>query len=89
MKLGLNVRSFLRETLSGMYIGATRVMVKQHNHVSLDSYNKAVAYVIQDLPNNPSGISKVQQLNAIYGMANYSLGNVANQRKTNWLNIKN
>ena len=35
MKLGLNVRSFLRETLSGMYIGATRVMVKQHNHVSL------------------------------------------------------
>ena len=83
MKLGLNVRSFLRETLSGMYIGATRVMVKQHNHVSLDSYNKAVAYVIQDLPNNPSGISKVQQLNDIYGMANYSLCNVANQRKTN------
>lgn len=89
MKLGLNVRSFLRETLSGMYIGATRVMVKQHNNVSLDSYNKAVAYVIQDLPNNPSGISLVQQLNAMYGMANYSLGNVANQRKVNWLNINN
>lgn len=89
MKLGLNVRSFLRETLSGMYIGATRVMVKQHGHVSLNSYNKAVSYVIQDLPNNPSGISMVQQLNAIYGMANYSLGNVANQRRVNWLNINN
>lgn len=89
MRLGLNVRSFLRETLSGMYIGATRVMVKQHNNVSLDSYNKAVSYVIQDLPNNPSGISLVQQLNAMYGMANYSLGNVANQRKVNWMNIRN
>ena len=89
MKLGLNVRSFLRETLTGMYIGATRVMVKQHGNVTLDSYNKAIGYVLQDLPNNPSGISMVQQLNAIYGMANYSLGNVANQRRTNWLNINN
>lgn len=89
MRLGLNVRSFLRETLSGMYIGATRVMVKQHGSVTLNSYNKAVSYVIQDLPNNPSGISLVQQLNALYGMANYSLGNVANQRKVNWLNINN
>jgi len=83
MRLGLNVRSFLRETLSGMYIGATRVMVKQHGSVTLNSYNKAVSYVIQDLPNNPSGISLVQQLNALYGMANYSLGNVANQRRVN------
>ena len=89
IKLGLNVRSFLRETLTGMYIGATRVMVKQHGSVTLESYNKAIGYVLQDLPNNPSGISMVQQLNAIYGMANYSLGNVANQRRTNWLNINN
>ena len=89
IKLGLNVRSFLRETLTGMYIGATRVMVKQYGSVTLESYNKAIGYVLQDLPNNPSGISMVQQLNAIYGMANYSLGNVANQRRTNWLNINN
>ena len=89
MKLGLNVRSFLRETLSGMYIGATRVMVKQHGSVSLESYNKAIGYVIQDLPNNLSGISMLQQMNSIYGMANYSLGNVANQRRVNWLNINN
>lgn len=89
MKLGLNVRSFLRETLSGMYIGATRTMVKQHGNVTLGNYNKAIAYVLQDLPNNPSGISMVQQMNALYGMANYSLGNVVNQRRVNWLNISN
>ena len=89
MKLGLNIRSFLRETLTGMYIGATRVMVKQHGSVSLESYNKAIGYVLQDLPNNPSGISMIQQLNAVYGMANYSLGNIANQRRVNWLNINN
>jgi hypothetical protein len=83
MKLGLNVRSFLRETLSGMYIGATRTMVKQHGNVTLGNYNKAIAYVLQDLPNNPSGISMVQQMNALYGMANYSLGNVVNQRRVN------
>jgi hypothetical protein len=58
-------------------------MVKQHGSVTLESYNKAIGYVLQDLPNNPSGISMVQQLNAVYGMANYSLGNVVNQRRTN------
>lgn len=89
MKLGLNMRSFLRETITGMYIGATRTMVKQYGNVSLKSYNEAIAYILQDVPNNMSGISKLQQLNAIYGMANYSLGNIANQRKTNWLNINN
>lgn len=89
IRLGLNVRSFLREMLNGMYIGTTRVMNNQLPGVTKETYADAIGYVLQDLPENFSGISMVQQLNAIYGMANYSLGNVVNQRRLNWLNIKN
>jgi hypothetical protein len=83
IKLGLNIRSFLREMLNGMYIGTTRVMNNQLPGVSQSTYTNALTYILQDLPKNFSGISLVQQLNAVYGMANYSLGNIANQRKLN------
>lgn len=89
LRLGLNSRSFLREMLNGVYIGTTRIMTKQLGGVDMDNYTKAIAYIVQDVPNNFSGVSQLQQLNALYGMANYSLGNVANQRRLNWLNIKN
>jgi hypothetical protein len=69
--------------LNGMYIGTTRIMTKQLGGVDMDNYTKAITYIIQDVPNNFSGVSQLQQLNALYGMANYSLGNVANQRKLN------
>lgn len=89
LRLGLNIRSFCREMLNGLYISTTRVMSKQMEGITQENYVKALTHIIQDVPNNLSGISKLQQLNAIYGMANYSLGNVANQRRLNWLNIKN
>jgi hypothetical protein len=69
--------------LNGMYIGTTRVMNNQLPGVTKETYADAIGYVLQDLPENFSGISMVQQLNAIYGMANYSLGNVVNQRRLN------
>ena len=89
IRLGLNIRSFLREILNGMYIGTTRIINNQLPGVTKENYTEAITYILQDLPHNFSGISLVQQLNAVYGMANYSLGNIANQRKLNWLNIKN
>lgn len=89
LRLGLNVRSFCREMLNGLYINTTRIMTKQIEGVSMENYTNALTYIVQDLPKNLSGISMLQQLNAVYGMANYSLGNVANQRRLNWLNIKN
>ena len=89
IRLGLNVRSFCREMLNGIYIQTTRVMTKQIEGVSMENYTNALTYIMQDLPNNFSGISMLQQLNATYGMANYSLGSITNQRRLNWLNIKN
>lgn len=89
LNLGLNARSFLRETLTGMYIGTTRSMTHHLDGLSADNYATAITYIIKDLKDNPTGIALIQQLNAEYRMANYSLSNIANQRQTNWLNIKN
>jgi hypothetical protein len=69
--------------LNGMYIGTSRVMNNQLPGVTKENYTEAITYILQDLPHNFSGISLVQQLNATYGMANYSLGNISNQRKLN------
>jgi hypothetical protein len=69
--------------LNGLYINTTRIMTKQIEGVSMENYTNALTYIVQDLPKNLSGISMLQQLNAVYGMANYSLGNVANQRRLN------
>lgn len=89
LNLGLNARSFLRETLTGMYIGTTRSMAHHLDGLSADNYATAISYIVKDLKDNPSGIALIQQLNADYRMANYSLSNIANQRRLNWLNIKN
>lgn len=87
VNLALNVKSFLRETLQGTITGLTRAGVELYPGITWDSYKKAVEYVTQTAHKNTSGVSMLQQLNAIYGMANQSLNQVANQRRLNWLHI--
>ena len=47
------------------------------------SYIEGLTQVIQDSSKNFSGVSLLQQLNSIYGMANMSLNQLAQQRRIN------
>ena len=83
MSLSLNVTSFLRESLQGIYTGTSRALVKQLPGINEKNYVEALSYVIKEAPKNFSSVSLLQQLNATYQMANQSLSQLANQRRVN------
>ena len=89
LALSLNFTSFFRETLQGIYNGAARAGVKMLPGVNEKNYLKALQYVIKECPKNIDGVSKLQQLNMLYKMANQSMSSIAQNRRVNWLNIKN
>lgn len=89
MTLSVNIPSFLRESLQGIYTGISRSGVKMMPGVDFKTYSAALEYVIQQSHKNFSSVSMLQQLNAIYQMANQSVNQIAKQRRLNWLNIKN
>lgn len=88
LTLSLNVRSFLRESLQGIYTGLARAGVKLYPGITRKTYDEALGYVIQEAHKNFSGVSMLQQMNAIYGMANQSLTQLAGQRRVNWAHIR-
>ena len=83
MTLSINVPSFLRESLQGIYTGVSRAGVKMLSGVDMKTYTKALTHVIQDAHKNFSSVSMLQQLNAVYQMANQSVAQMANQRRLN------
>lgn len=89
MTLSVNIPSFLRESLQGIYTGISRAGVKLLPGVDEKNYIKALTHVIQESHKNFSSVSLLQQLNAQYQMANQSVNQIANQRRVNWINVKN
>ena len=89
MTLSVNIPSFLRESLQGIYTGISRAGVNLLPGVDEKNYIKGLTHVIQDAHKNFSSVSLLQQLNAQYQMANQSINQIANQRRVNWINIKN
>lgn len=89
MTLGLSGRGFLREILQGMWTGASRAGVGSLDGVNLQTYIKGASHIIKEAYKNESNVSLLQQLNALYGMANYSLSNIPYMRKSNFLGIRN
>lgn len=83
MTLSINIPSFLRESLQGIYTGISRSGVKLLPGVDSKTYREALTYVIQQSHKNFSSVSILQQLNAIYQMANQSVNQIANQRRVN------
>ena len=89
LALGVNFRSFLRETLQGAFMGFSRSVVEQIPGITWDTYLDAFEYVTQEVPKNIDSVSLLQQLDARYGVANYSLNNIARKSKLNWTGIRN
>lgn len=89
MTLSINIPSFLRESLQGIYTGVSRSFVQLMPGIDKKTYTDGLMYVIQEAHKNISSVSLLQQLNAQYQMANQSVNQIANQRRINWLNINN
>lgn len=89
MALSLNFTSLFRETLQGIYAAVIRSGVKVIPGVNEKTYLKALEYVIKESPKNVNGVSMLQQLNAVYKMANQSMSSIAKNMRVNWANIKN
>ena len=88
LSLSLNTRSFFRESLQGIYSGIVRSGFKMYPGINEKHYLDALTYVVKESPKNFSSISMLQQMNELYGMANQSLTQIANQRRLRWANIK-
>lgn len=89
MTLGLSSKAFAREMLQGFWTGLSRAGVQQMPGITLDTYTKAFMTILQDAPKNKDLANKFPQLNEIYGMANYSLNDIADQQRINWYGIRN
>lgn len=89
MTLSINIPSFLRESLQGIYTGNSRAIMELFPNIDFKTYARALEYVVQKSHKNISSVSLLQQINAVYQMANQSVNQIANQRRVNWLNIKN
>ena len=89
MTLGLSSKAFARELLQGFWTGISRAGVQQLQGVTSDTYLKAFITVAQDAWQNKDLTSKLPQLNGLYGMANYSLNDIADQQRLNWYGIRN
>lgn len=87
LSLSLNTRSFLRESLQGIYAGIIRSGLKLYPGINEKSYIEGLTYVIKEARHNFSSVSMLQQMNELYGMANQSLTQIANNRRLGWANI--
>lgn len=89
LQLGFNFRSMFRELFQGTWMGVSRSAVQLMPGVTWDTYKNGAWHVIRESHKNFSNVSLLQQMNMIYGMANYSMGQIASQRRLNWYGIKN
>lgn len=89
LALGFNFRSFFRELFQGTWMGLSRSGVELMPGINIDTYTNGALHVVTKAHKNFSNVSLLQQLNSQYGMANYSMGQIARQRRMNWYGIKN
>lgn len=89
LALGFNPRSFVREFLQGTWMGISRAKLSNFPGINEKTYKDAYEYVLLHAHENFSSVSKLQQLDARYGIANYSLTNISRKRKLNWFGIRN
>lgn len=89
LALGFNFRSFFRELFQGTWMGLSRSGVSLMPGINIDTYTNGALHVVTKAYKNFSNVSLLQQLNSQYGMANYSMGQIARQRRMNWYGIKN
>ena len=83
LSLGFNMRSFAREFLQGTWMGISRASLANFPGITAKTYANAYEHVLFHAHENFSSVSKLQQLDARMGVANYSLSNISRKRKIN------
>ncbi len=62
-------------------MGISRAGLDNMPGITKETYMKAYEYVLLHAHENFSSVSLLQQIDAHYGVANYSLGNIARKRR--------
>lgn len=89
LSLGFNMRSFVREFMQGTWMGISRAGLNNLPGVTEKTYLAAYEHVLTNAYKNFSSVSKLQQLDAHFGVANYSLNNLSRKRRINWFGVGN
>ena len=89
--LGANFKSFTRETITGFYRGFERVKLHPQlkNKIQLKYYTEALTELIQHCYENNDIMSFHMQLNQIYGTANFSYNQMAENSTVEQYAIRN
>ena len=64
-------------------MGMSRSGIEMLPGVTEKNYVDGALHVVTNAHKNFSNVSLLQQMNSQYGMANYSMGNIARQRRMN------
>lgn len=89
--LGFNIRSGLREMMQGMWIHISRTMAGAYgkDQFTGNDLRKAWGLIFRDAPKRVSTLTKLEALNADYGMANMDADMVQKELSESRMGVKN
>lgn len=87
--LAFNLRAMSRETLQGVWVNLSRAGVEQLEGVTMKTWMEGFTEVILKGSKDINILGKLEQLNHIFGMANYSISDMARKRRLNRVGLRN
>lgn len=89
--LGVNFKSFTRETITGFYHGFEKVMIQPQlkSKIDLKHYVSAIEEIIKHCYENNDVMSWHMQLNQIYGTANFSYNQMSESSTVEQYAVRN
>lgn len=89
LTLGLSSQAFAREMLQGFWTQLSRSWAGSLDGVNVNTYTKAFGMILGNVGKNFDTHGVFPQLNGLYGLANYSLNDIAEQQRVNWYGLRN
>lgn len=89
LQIGGKAISMMKEMVYGTFIGFSNAIGKGLPGLNAETYWKAFAYVTSEIFKSSKGVGKLNHLQMKYHIANYGLSQVADQRKFNFLGMRN
>lgn len=89
LQIGGKAVSMLKEIVYGTFIGFSNAVGKGLPGLNAETYWKAFKYVTSEVFKSSKGVGKLNHLQMQYHIANYGLRQIADQRRSNFLGLRN
>lgn len=89
LQIGGKAVSMLKEIVYGTFIGFSNAVGKGLPGLNAETYWKAFKYVTSEVFKSSKGVGKLNHLQMQYHIANYGLHQIADQRRSNFLGLRN